>query len=454
MMKPIKIPTNIFNNLKQNKDFCTSLINTLSSLFEKHTPYIMNDNEKILFLKDNIILTSYEDLSYKNFNYVIHKEDNFITLYNNYDNEDMNSFLDNLHYGFPSSLFCGVTNPLEIKTLSNDMVNLKKFLNTLDPNNSLGFPTEENFISIIEEHLHNDAKFINEHIEQFIFHLNYMKKCSTSFSIDHKFSFFDNQNSFYSYQNSFILVNQDNYYIITSHDEKNHNFSIYSINDDSFFAKDMEIEEVVFNKIQDKSFDKFYDLVWEVKDKKTTYYQPSKIDNFISNNYITIKELTRDTNIDIFPNNFYSFEYQSNYYYHKHKLLPIDFSLYAFLTLGNGFSYDKDKGVIYSDIPYVDNLDEAPKLQKFNPSINEKLSIQFFVFYSNFLNEIEYLNPTWLESLIEVNKILKYSIRYNKRIEPEFETEILKCIDKSDEIINNNLNNIYQKNKTSNLLKP
>ncbi len=89
-----------------------------------------------------------------------------------------------------------------------------------------------------------------------------------------------------------------------------------------------------------------------------------------------------------------SFDYQFAYSNHKYNKSKVSFLTHALFTLGNGYSYDKEAGRIYTDVKYIPNL-----LDNFEyiESKQDKEPIKSMVYLAP--PKLQYLDDQWLENL-------------------------------------------------------
>ena len=96
-----------------------------------------------------------------------------------------------------------------------------------------------------------------------------------------------------------------------------------------------------------------------------------------------------------------SFEYQFAYSNTKYNTGKVDFLIHSLFILGNGYSYDKDSGRIYSDVQYIPNLLEN---FKYKETAQDKKPLKSLIYLAP--KKLEYLDDQWLENLkFIVNKI-------------------------------------------------
>lgn len=89
-----------------------------------------------------------------------------------------------------------------------------------------------------------------------------------------------------------------------------------------------------------------------------------------------------------------SFDYQFAYSNHKYNKSKVSFLTHALFILGNGYSYDKEAGRIYTDVKYIPNLLDNFEYME---SKQDKEPIKSMVYLAP--PKLEYLDDQWLENL-------------------------------------------------------
>jgi len=175
------------------------------------------------------------------------------------------------------------------------------------------------------------------------------------------------------------------------------NFTVYFLNKE-YNSVTKEINRI--NKaIKEGTLDKLGDIVLQITNGKLTAFNQSYMYCFELDVDYSAKAMEENgLGQQEFPVDITSYQYQKDYYCHRFGITEFEFLAQAFLTLGGGADYNKEKGeFVFSDIKYVPNLPEAPntrneKTTKFNYCAPKKVS---------------YLNSEWLEGLKYMVEVLK-----------------------------------------------
>lgn len=219
----------------------------------------------------------------------------------------------------------------------------------------------------------------------------------------HNHLILSNQNFIY-YSKFNNLNSYDIYYVSTEH--YSNSFVDYfeehyedAISFQDYFVLDLE------NKIKNNSINDFNSKVFSFENGEVTFINPLLLHWFLEELKYSISYFkTENMFIDQINVDLYSYEYQKNYFCYQYKSNEFNFLCQAFLTLGGGFDYDKDKGILFNtDIEYIDNLPQYPSKENVNVD-----KIGYF-----YPNKFSFLNKEWTESL----KYLIQQIEHNK---PDF----------------------------------
>lgn len=225
-------------------------------------------------------------------------------------------------------------------------------------------------------------------------------------------------------QNNFILSEQRVIYYCVFHNSTS--FDIFFIEKDKYeedcphymdnFKDSIHFEDYLVlnleNQINDESIDKFKFMCLSVKNNEIVFVNPLTFNGFLCYFSYGVSYF-KETNIliDQCPVDIYSYDYQRSYYKHRFDYDEFYFICYAFLMLGGGFTYNEEKGILYSsDVEYIENIISSPS--------KNDISFKELGFFNP--KKVSYLNKDWTLALIylveqlENNKptLKSYSIDY------------------------------------------
>lgn len=161
----------------------------------------------------------------------------------------------------------------------------------------------------------------------------------------------------------------------------------------------------------------FDDKVFSLVDNKVTFINPLFFYYLFSSFKHFVAFLKEHHNLqENYPEDVYSYNYQRKYYKHKYNYNEFQFLCQSFLTLGGGFDYDEQKGIlITSDIEYIHNL----------PEIDDKPVSSIKQIPYLYPKEVSFLNKDWIQGLnylveqLEINKpdFVGYDTRFKNKEE-------------------------------------
>lgn len=222
----------------------------------------------------------------------------------------------------------------------------------------------------------------------------FVQKCVESkFTSKNPFEFNDGDNNVFLHKNHLIITDQNCGFYFEIKDKEN--ISVYFL-DKEYKSTIKEINRMS-KSISNGTIDKIKDIVWEIKDGKTVFFNPvfmHVLDLDFKYSLIAMQDHGLG-NID-YEKDVTSYQYQKDYYYTTFGLTEFQFLVQTFLTLGGGFEYDKEAGkFVDKGVKYLPNLKKEKERQT-------KPYTEFSYCYPT---EFSNLNKDWhngLKYLIEV----------------------------------------------------
>lgn len=361
-------------HLLENKDFVNDITNAIVKLYDKQT--------EIFFQNSNIEAKTITDAK-NNIHYlIVNRQGN----YEVYSNDRSNSFQyekSQIAQGerseiYSESLVTVTTDKEDYIDLDNvnniSLENIMEYANKMRKDfyskkigfvssafqlsNFLNFLVQEKALSFFDSNMLLDNPKLNEtvdtRLEEFTIIINFLNKVVTEHNLNDnkKFSFNDGDSHLWKSDKYLMLDDQSCTYAIDYKDVTD--FDIYSVLH-SHHTKSKKHSEItpLLEDLKNGNCNFIDHTALSVRSGKTVYADNCFINSLDMNLLYTKDQVVNEGLGEIeYPIDTRDFDYQLAHSCKRYGNTKESFLMHALFVLGNGFTYDKNSGRIYTDIPY------------------------------------------------------------------------------------------------------
>jgi hypothetical protein len=201
-------------------------------------------------------------------------------------------------------------------------------------------------------------------------------------------------------QGRYVVVKDQN--ITFALDYKNtENFDIYAASHEGEFKNTKSLNQLVIN-IRENPDDLVGNMALSVKKGQTVYADNNTI-AILDNDFVRAKDYIEEEELGQvqYPVDVKDFDYQFAYTNQRYGYSKLEFIVHALFVLGNGFTYDSEKGRLYSDVVY-----DAKIMKDFKEPVEKETPFESMVYLWP-KDGLKKLDEKWNNALEYVVKKIK-----------------------------------------------
>lgn len=453
----IRYENEFSTHLLEKKDFVHQVTEAIIKLYDKQTEtFVKNGEVEAKVVSDNN----------RNIHYLVVKKETEYEVYSNDRSNEFNYEKKQLSQDEPGEIYSEsittVTTDNDNEEIDLDNLGdvphekLMKYLSKMRKSfsgkkvgfgrsafqlkNFLEFLVEENVLQAFDIKILVDNpklyELVDTRLEEFGIVINFLNKVADShnFTVGKRLSFNDSDSHLWK-SGKYLLLDDQNFTYAIDYKDSN-NFDIYGVlhGHHTKSKKHSEIENLL-EDIKYGQYDFIDHVALSVKNGKTVYADNCFIKSLDMNLLYTKEEVVDRRLGEIeYPIDVRDLDYQMAYSCKRYGNTRESFLMHALFVLGNGFTYDKDSGRIYSDIPY-----DSSVLKNYEvPKSDEKFT-ELGYFYPK--DGISKLDEKWTNAL-------EYIVNRIKTDKPDTSNACLPYGKTVDEVLTD-LDKIIEDNKSS-----